>query len=1025
MSATTAHAAQLDALRLSEAVRQRLVEFSGDDRFSRDATLNQICRDIWAAAPHEGGLLSDLWVEGAFPAKLSNATLRHLVDKGLFDSDLARILDASGAMPAGRVLYEHQKESIERYQEPGEAGARPAMVVTAGTGAGKTECFLLPLLNDVFRTTPTGSGMKCLILYPMNALVNDQVDRLYSWLRGQTKIRLFHFTSETPENKKAADYDRVPNWAACRFRTRQEARGLENRAGERIDGGPLPDIVITNYSMLEYMLCRPQDSVFFGDALRTIVLDEAHLYTGTLAAEITLLLRRLYARCGVAPDNILQIATSATLGTGVREELQDFAATIFSKRPADVHVIVGESERAPLGNPEPPATPVTVDSIAGKEWIEQPFVVVDRTGDVQLAQSADYCKRMQTQLVALTSHAVGISEDTPARLLSDVLTHAPIVHHLEDVLWNRRRLPLAVLARELWSDSSRNAQEATFSLLQLTASARPSVSSYPLVPHRIHLLVRPTDGLCVCLNRDCSGPKHLTFPPLGAVCAGVAEKCPYCSAATMMLYRCGNCGASTLGGLLVGNKYQPMIADAHHLSFVSLGLPSGSQLAMTINVGTGERSGSGGTGLQVYAVSNCPSCGEESASFQPFGSGPALTLAILAETLLSEMPKLPATHNPFLPARGRRLLAFSDSRQEAARLGPRLTRQHETQLVRAAITQGLSEQLAADPETLEFLRDEIARLRERLTTSPTPALRQKLERDLREREKQLESHEAGGSLSEWATAIGNNRLLAELLDPDTGLGHVASEQQSDGSLREWSQRDWEKNWDRVKDNTLTLLGREFATPSWRATSTETLGLAEITYSGLDDIAVPANLAGVMGDDDTRVALQSVWPDLLRALCDTLRVEGIITFGNSDDDWAFQTGGVPIGRWSTKHDVGAQLLRFVGQTQQQSRRRFVSSVLSALKPGIGNPDELAREILEAVFDQLAGLAKPTGQAAGPGQLTWLECDQRQSYEGTAVTAIRVVFRELGLRRPPSLFRCEKTGHVWCRSVAGCAPEIGCI
>jgi Lhr-like helicase len=1025
MSTTNGHAAQLDALRLSEAVRQRLVEFSSDDRFSRDTKLNQICRDIWTGASNDGGLLSDLWVEGAFPAKLSNAHLRHLVDAGTFDPDLARILDAAGAMPAGRVLYEHQKESIERCLEPGETGAKPAMVVTAGTGAGKTECFLLPLLNDLFRNAPTGSGMKCLILYPMNALVNDQVDRLYSWLRGQTKVRLFHFTSETPENKKSADYDRVPNWSPCRFRTRQEARGLENRAGEKMDGGPLPDIVITNYSMLEYMLCRPQDAVFFGDALRAIVLDEAHLYTGTLAAEITLLLRRLYARCGVEPANILQIATSATLGSGSREELREFAATIFSKEPADVHVIVGDSERAPLGDPEPPASPVNVDALAGTEWIEQPFVVVERSGDVQLARSADFCGRLEARLVALTSHKGEPGEDTPAKLLSDVLTHAPIVHRLEDVLWNRRRLPLAELAHELWNDTGRHAQEATFSLLQLTASARPIVSSYPLVPHRIHLLVRPTDGLSVCLNQDCSGPGHLIFAPLGAVCAGVTEKCPYCAAATMLLYRCGNCGEWVLGGLLDGNKYRPTVADAHHLSFLSLGPANGSQLALTINVGTGERSGSGGAGVQVCAVSSCPSCGEESASFQPFGSGPALTLAILAETLLSELPKLPATHNPYLPARGRRLLAFSDSRQEAARLGPRLTRQHETQLVRAAITQGLSEQLAADPETLQFLRDEIARLKERLNTSSTPALRQKLERDIREQEKQLESHEAGGSLSEWATAIGNNRLLAELLDPDTGLGHVASEQQSDGSIREWSQRDWEKNWNRVKDHALTLLGREFATPSWRAISTETLGLAEITYAGLDGIAVPANVAGVLGDDETRVGLEAVWTDLLRALCDTLRVEGIITFGSNDEDWAFQTGGVPIGRWSAKHDHGAQLLRFVGQTQLQSRRRFVTSVLSAIKPGIANPDELAREVLEAVFDQLASLAKPAGQSAGPGQLPWLEFDERQSYEGASVTAIRIVFRELGLRRPPSLFRCEKTGHVWCRSVAGCAPETGCI
>ena len=105
---------------------------------------------------------------------------------------------------------------------------------------------------------------------------------------------------------------------------RQTARG------ETVPPQPVPDIVVTNYSMLEYMLCRPQDQVFFGRGLRCVVLDEAHLYAGTLAAEITLLLRRLYDRCGLRPADVMQIATSATLG-GNDDQLRLFAATIFSR----------------------------------------------------------------------------------------------------------------------------------------------------------------------------------------------------------------------------------------------------------------------------------------------------------------------------------------------------------------------------------------------------------------------------------------------------------------------------------------------------------------------------------------------------------------------------------------------------------------------------------------------------------------------------------------------------------------------
>ncbi len=1025
MDPATHTAAQLNALRVAEVLRERLVNFSTDDRFARDPRLNAICHQLWSADASGGGILSDLWVEGTFPARKSNDSLDSLATEGLFNADLVRILDESGAVPSSRSLYEHQLDSIVAAQSRAETGERPAIVVTAGTGTGKTECFLLPILNDLFTNSRNRPGVKCIILYPMNALVNDQVDRLYSWLKGQNTVRLFHFTSETPENRRSADFDRVPDWRECRFRTRQEARGLENRAGEQIQGGPVPDIVITNYSMLEYMLCRPQDAVFFGDALRAVVLDEAHLYTGTLAAEITLLLRRLFTRCGVDSQSVLQIATSATLGTGAEGELRTFASTIFSKDEAHVRVIQGQNERVPFPSVVSPTSPLTVAQVNSVTWNDRSFIVADPTGNVALAKSTEHCKELSAQLGMFTSIHAGEGEDRPACLLNAVLRHAPIIQQIEDVLWKERRLRLDELAQSIWDDRGRGAQKATFNLLQLAASARGSVDSYPLVPHRIHLLARATDGLSVCLNMDCSGEKERILPPLGAVHSGAADNCRYCSAAMLLLYRCNNCGEWLLGGTLDRNRYRAAASNESQVHYFTLDLSGAADhMSLTLSVMNAERSGSGAAGVNVASVSHCPQCGEDRTRFQPFGSGPALTLAILAETLLAELPPYPAAHKSFLPARGRRLLAFSDSRQEAARLGPRLTRQHETQLVRAAIAHSLSEELASDPATLSFLREEIERLYARLESAPTPALRQKIERDLREQQQQLASYESGGSLKTWVDAVRTNRLLAELLDAETGASHYASEEQPDGSVRVWSQRDWERNWEQVKTHTMTLLGREFATPSWRASSCETLGIAEVTYPGLNNLQMPDTVAGLLPDDKLRDALDHVWNDLLSALCDTLRVEGCITFGSRDDDWEFQTGGVPIGRWAARHDQGASLVRFVGQTALQSRRRFVAAVLKECSAEPEHADELAREILEHLFDQLLQLAKPAGRQPSANQLTWLETEERQSYDGAGVSAIRVIFQELGLRRPPVLYRCRKTGHVWPRSVACCAPEIGC-
>ena len=335
--------AQLDALKLTDSIRNRLVDFAVDDNFVRSPELSNIAKDIWAGPPDQGGLVSDIWVEGAFPSKTSTQTLDKLVSSGEFDADLRDVLDEASAMPKDRLLYTHQFEAIKLAQSFSD-GTRPAIIATAGTGAGKTESFLLPILNDLYRNPPTNrrGGTRCIILYPMNALVNDQMDRLYSWLQDQTRATLFHFTSETPEDHRSANQQGIKPWRLCRMRTRQEARGLESHEGKPIDDGPTPDIVITNYSMLEYMLCRPQDSVFFGPELRAVVLDEAHLYTGTLAAEITLLLRRLLIRCGRDPDDVLQFATSATLGAGDQNGLRSFASRVFNKsdRLGPVHTKV-------------------------------------------------------------------------------------------------------------------------------------------------------------------------------------------------------------------------------------------------------------------------------------------------------------------------------------------------------------------------------------------------------------------------------------------------------------------------------------------------------------------------------------------------------------------------------------------------------------------------------------------------------------------------------------------------------------
>ena len=1020
--------AQLNALELTSSLRRRMVDFAVDNNFVRDLNLGDIARKIWGGPPGQGGLISDIWVEGAFPSKAAPTLLNDLVRAGKFHSRLSDVLDSATAMPRDRKLYTHQLESLDKASS-GTHGNRPAIVVTAGTGAGKTEAFLLPILNDLYQNPPQESqGAKCIILYPMNALVNDQVDRLYTWLKEQSQVTLFHFTSETPENKKQADSQGIPPWESCRMRTRQQARGLESHTGERIEEaqrGPTPDIVITNYSMLEYMLCRPQDSVFFGPSLRAVVLDEAHLYTGTLAAEITLLLRRLLLRCGLRSEDVLQYATSATLGSGDHQELRDFASTVFSKPAEMVHVIAGEQSKAQMGDPSPPEGTPTAEDIAVGEWLDGPTIVEDNAGDQELAVDEAACEKLMSRLTSFVSSSylqrLDPEENRPAVLLHSSLSAAPLIHQLEDILWTNQHISMTELGERIFGEWTEHSARAIVLLLQLAASARLEPTSYPLLPHRIHVLARPVDGLTVCLNAACSGSDNL-LPPLGAVAAGYQDTCGYCGSRTLSVERCRNCGEWLLAGMDTGEAIVPALPGARegeddsqqsqHL-LLTVDSSASANSAIYIDPATGKRRGIGAAGaVRMAQHSECPNCQAEESQITSFYSGTPLSLSILAETLLAELPEFPAGegNNNWLPARGRRLLTFSDSRREAARLGPLLTNQHEQQLVRAAIVEVLEEATLGDEGALQLLREEIEQTEQRLNSpDQSPGARHILEQRFEQLQVQLTQLTAGGSVEDWAAALSKRDTLSQILDRPHATGDSAGT---------WSQLRWEGNRRNVSKRTHELLGRELASPIRRSVNTlESLGLVEVTYPGLEQLTPSAQFLGVLPTETLRECVSKHWTDLLASLCDTLRTDGAVTLGDELDD-SYNFGSLLIGRWAAADDGrGIRLTRFIGATNRQRRRRFASAVLKGCGMSDSQAEAASAELLRSCFEQLL-------EAARSNDLSWLRTDQRQAQGGKPVDAIRLDFFGLGLRRPATLFRCRTTGHVWPRSVAGCAPDTGC-
>lgn len=231
-----------------------------------------------------------------------------------------------------RKLYWHQAQAIKKIEGEGIQNQKRNVVITTGTGSGKTECFMYPILDSLIKEIESNeeghdkAGIRAIFLFPMNALINDQIDRVREFLSGYTKIKFGFFTGETPEK----DLDEASNKFMAMYGKPLSDNELLTR--EQMRNNP-PHILFTNYSMLEYLLLRPQDSALISkDALKYwkyVVLDEAHTYRGALGIEISLLLRRLTGIAQRVPQFIL---TSATLGKGRQDtdKIIQFAEALTS-----------------------------------------------------------------------------------------------------------------------------------------------------------------------------------------------------------------------------------------------------------------------------------------------------------------------------------------------------------------------------------------------------------------------------------------------------------------------------------------------------------------------------------------------------------------------------------------------------------------------------------------------------------------------------------------------------------------------
>ncbi|WGG51453.1 DEAD/DEAH box helicase [Rugamonas sp. DEMB1] len=218
-----------------------------------------------------------------------------------------------------------------------------SLVVTSGTGSGKTECFLVPILDRLTRQAEAEGalqGVRALFIYPLNALIASQQNRLDAWTDGfNGRLRYCLYTGNLPD----------------------EAKGIQKEyRGQVIDRRTLrsdpPPMLVTNATMLEYMLVRKEDAPILSKSqgkLEWIVLDEAHTHIGSQAAEMALLLRRVMLAFGVLPKNVRFVATSATFGDDeeATRKLKAFLAAMAGVEPNQIYVIHGKRHVPPLSLP--------------------------------------------------------------------------------------------------------------------------------------------------------------------------------------------------------------------------------------------------------------------------------------------------------------------------------------------------------------------------------------------------------------------------------------------------------------------------------------------------------------------------------------------------------------------------------------------------------------------------------------------------------------------------------------------------
>ncbi|MCH9662645.1 MAG: DEAD/DEAH box helicase [Gammaproteobacteria bacterium] len=412
------------------------------------------------------------------------ATITDLVGEGVLHPHLANLAEYPH-------VYGHQEEAIRAIT------SQRHTIVSTGTGSGKTESFLYPIISRclALRDQNRRPGIVAVIVYPMNALAEDQLGRMRDLLAG-SGITFGMYVGKTPQ--RTSDVTGMVLPANSSRQAYQNAVQQAHDKGQNIavhppeervsrqqmrTPGQQPRILLTNVKQLELLLTRQTDVQLFDDAaLEFLVMDEAHTFSGAAGAETACLIRRLRAFCNRQVDDTVCIATSATIVDAARgaEAGRDFAVRFFGVERTNV-ALVTETYEADIWA-EPRAVP---NALPGDPAAHLSNVL-------EAVEADDAGQQIRTVVQAMLGQRIDAQEWEAA--LYDLLSANELVYQLAHLLGTPR--PLASLVTDLGQKIGRPVSEEEV-LLWLALGAAARLDARPLLRPVVHGFVRGVDGAVV------------------------------------------------------------------------------------------------------------------------------------------------------------------------------------------------------------------------------------------------------------------------------------------------------------------------------------------------------------------------------------------------------------------------------------------------------------------------------------------------------------------------------------------------